>query len=140
MFSIPRGNIDIEPEIELTDEEKKAKERKVLEIKKMIALQSLQQMNLNDSSSYHDQGPSYLSAMYNNNNNNGNSAPTTSSNIYQSSNHSQNTNNNMYTSNGLHSFDFNFEKEKKAREQVTQQNFFHLIFPFITGNKTIWIK
>ena len=48
VYLIPRGNLDIEPEIELTEEEQRAKEKRMIEIKKMIALQSLQQLGLDD--------------------------------------------------------------------------------------------
>ncbi len=40
--------MDLEPEIELTEEELRAKEKRMLEIKKMIALQSLQQIFIDD--------------------------------------------------------------------------------------------
>lgn len=46
VYSIPnRGNLEIEPEVELTEDEQRAKEKRMLEIKKMIALQSLQQVD-----------------------------------------------------------------------------------------------
>jgi hypothetical protein len=37
--------LDIEPELKLTEEERRAKEKRMNEIKKMIALQSLQQFS-----------------------------------------------------------------------------------------------
>lgn len=48
IYQIPRGSLDLEPEIELTEEELRAKEKRMLEIKKMIALQSLQQIFIDD--------------------------------------------------------------------------------------------
>ncbi|RNA05906.1 hypothetical protein BpHYR1_042808, partial [Brachionus plicatilis] len=49
IYSIPRGNLDLEPEIDLNDDERLIKEKRIMEIKKMIALQTLQQMNLDDT-------------------------------------------------------------------------------------------
>lgn len=92
--------MDIEPEIELSEEEKRAKEKKVMEIKKMIALQSLQPM-LNE-------------AVYSNGSNNG------GSDMYNSSAgayYGTNSNGNNYT-------DYSYEREKRAREQV----YFFLLF------------
>ena len=52
MFAIPkRQNLDIEPETELSDEELRAKEKRMLEIKKMIALQSLQHHQIDEATS-----------------------------------------------------------------------------------------
>ena len=84
IFTIPtRGNLDLEPEMELSDEEQRAKEKRMLEIKKMIALQSLQQIDdLNN-----------LNSTYN----------------FYGKQNTQNTSNYL---------ELNFEKEKKAREQV----------------------
>ena len=84
IFTIPtRGHLDLEPEIELSDEEQRAKEKRMLEIKKMIALQSLQQIDdLNN-----------LNSTYN----------------FYGKQNTQNTSNYL---------ELNFEKEKKAREQV----------------------
>lgn len=42
----------MEPEVELTEEELRAKEKRMLEIKKMIALQSLQQIFIDDINNY----------------------------------------------------------------------------------------
>lgn len=39
----------MEPEIDLNDDERLIKEKRIMEIKKMIALQTLQQMNLDDN-------------------------------------------------------------------------------------------
>ncbi len=86
VYLIPRSNLDIEPEIELTEEEQRAKDKRMIEIKKMLALQSLQQLGLDDN-------------VQNNNNININY-----------SNY-----NNMNSSTEL-----NYEKEKKAREHVSQ--------------------
>jgi hypothetical protein len=44
--------LDLEPEIELTEDEIRAKEKRMLEIKKMIALQSLQQIFIDDINNY----------------------------------------------------------------------------------------
>ena len=44
--------MDLEPEVELTEEELRAKEKRMLEIKKMIALQSLQQIFIDDINNY----------------------------------------------------------------------------------------
>ena len=52
VFSIPRGNLDLEPDVELSEEERRAKEKKMLEIKKMLALQSLQQIGIDDRGGY----------------------------------------------------------------------------------------
>jgi len=84
IFTIPtRGNLDLEPEMELSDEEQRAKEKRMLEIKKMIALQSLQQIDdLNN-----------LNSTYN----------------FYGKQNTQNTSNYL---------ELNFEKEKKAREQL----------------------
>jgi hypothetical protein len=92
VFSIPRGNLEIEPDVELTEEERRMKEKRMLEIKKMIAIQSLQQLNVDEQ--------------------NGNSNHYVSS---STSSHNSNINSNSNSN----YFD-NFEKEKKAREQVTQ--------------------
>ena len=47
---IPKGNYDLEPDVELSEEERKAKIRKMIEIKKMVAIQSLQQLEEYSSS------------------------------------------------------------------------------------------
>ena len=70
--------MDLEPDIELSEEERKAKEKRMNEIKKMIALQSLQQLNIDDAQ-----------VSYSN-----------------------------YNSFQPYGAELNFEKEKKAREQV----------------------
>lgn len=93
VFSIPkRQNYDIEPDVELTEEELRAKEKRMLEIKKMIALQSLQHQ-VDDSNS--------LNSTYN----------------YGSGGKQQQQTNGS-SSNYAASDSTNFEREKKAREQV----------------------
>lgn len=52
VYTIPRGNLELEPEANLTEEEQRAKEKRMLEIKKMIALQSLQQIFIDDINNY----------------------------------------------------------------------------------------
>ena len=39
MFSIPKSHYDVEPDVELTEEERRAKEKKMQEIRKMVAIQ-----------------------------------------------------------------------------------------------------
>lgn len=91
VFSIPkRQSFDIEPDVELTEEELRAKEKRMLEIKKMIALQSLQHQ-ADDSNS--------LNSTYN----------------YASGKQQQQMNG---TSSNYGSDSASFEREKKAREQV----------------------
>ena len=65
IYTIPRGNLDLEPEAELTEEELRAKEKRLLEIKKMIALQSLQQIFIDDINNY--SGNYYKANQANNN-------------------------------------------------------------------------
>ncbi len=62
-YTIPsRGSLDIEPEVQLTDEEQRAKERRILEIKKMIAIQSLQTDDSNLVSSPYNNSSYYKKA------------------------------------------------------------------------------
>lgn len=108
VYSIPRGNIEMEPESELSEEERRAKERKVLEIKKMIALQSMQtSLSMNPSSSSLTNGDGLYS-------NGSIDMPTASSNgagLYAPG---------YFNGNGhLNYADLNnFEREKRAREHV----------------------
>jgi hypothetical protein len=89
--------LDLEPDIELSEEERKAKEKRMNEIKKMIALQSLQQLNIDDT---------------------------------QVNNHHSN-----YNSFQPYSAEMNFEKEKKAREQVILSE--HHVFQLVKKLKYI---
>jgi hypothetical protein len=94
VFSIPRGNLDLEPEVALTEDERRAKEKRMIEIKKMVALQSLQQFS-DDQASNHVQmtnAPNYNNYM--------------SSNYHQQQYHDQ----------------IDFQKEKKARERLLDLN------------------
>jgi hypothetical protein len=74
----------------LTEEERRVKEKRMHEIKKMIAIQSLQQLGVDEQGVLNNH---YVSSSASSNNSN---------------------NGNYYD---------NFEKEKKAREQVSQINF-----------------
>ena len=88
VYQIPRGQLEMEPYVELTEEEQRNKEKKMIEIKKMIAIQSLQQMGMEDQNNLG-------SANY--------------------ANYSVNNNNSNNFSN-----DLTYEKEKKAREHVSE--------------------
>ena len=103
----------MEPEMVLSEEERRAKEKRMIEIKKMIALQSLQQFNDDHQSNGSTHQTSQLAnSNYNNNNNNSYMANTS----YQ--NHEQG----------------DFHKEKKARERV--RNEMLLIFSISYYKKT----
>lgn len=91
VYQIPRGTMDIEPDEELTEEERKQKEKRVNDIKKMIAIQSLQ--------SHVDESQASANDSYT---------------VNANQSHQQ-----YYsTAAGADKQDFNFEKEKKAREHV----------------------
>ncbi len=69
-YTIPaRVSLDIEPDVQLTEEEQRAKEKRMLEIKKMIAIQSLQtdessllnHSPYNSNNSYYKQRDNYHS-------------------------------------------------------------------------------
>jgi hypothetical protein len=77
--------LDVEPEVELSEEERHMKEKRMNEIKKMIAIQSMQNLNIDETSATNNQAQQ------------------------QNYNHQQQNSN---------YFDANYEKEKKAREQV----------------------
>lgn len=105
--------MDIEPEVELTEEERRAKEKKVLEIKKMIALQSLQpMMNMSISDAVYSNGSSGIGSELNGN----------SSHLFSCFNP---TNSGNYS-------DYNYEREKRAREQVACRRFSLLILVSFT--------
>ncbi len=58
--------MDVEPELKLTEEERRAKEKRMTEIKKMIALQSLQQFSEDSQVTNHlsSNYGSYLGSSY----------------------------------------------------------------------------
>ncbi|CAF0760532.1 unnamed protein product [Brachionus calyciflorus] len=96
VYSIPRGNIDIEPEIDLNDDERQLKEKRLVDIKKMIALQTFQQMNLDDVNQNSVQKHQNRSNMY------------------------LNSSNNLIENNRDYEIEVNYEKEKKAREHLLE--------------------
>ena len=100
---IPRGQLDIEPDVELSEEEQRAKEKRMIEIKKMIAIQNLQQLGLEDQQQ--QQNNYSLSG-------NGNYANYTNNNSINFSN------------------DLTYEKEKKAHEHVSFYLFINILIPF----------
>lgn len=97
--------MDIEPETELSEEEKRAKEKKVMEIKKMIALQSLQPMMMMNTN-----GGGGGDAVYSN----GSSAG--SSDLFGYYGHTNGNSSNGHQNNYLS--EYSYEREKRAREQV----------------------
>ena len=105
IFSIPRGNLDLEPDVELTEEEKRLKEKRMHDLKKMIAIQSLQNLNVDESVATSAANAAASNNQY-----------ITVANTQRQVN--GNNNNNNATSYHYAEKDFNFEKEKKAREQV----------------------